>query len=102
MANGFKVEAQKTWWQGNSTRIWRLASITMFLGLASWTLVRITEIPDKYVCKTDFVWAIDKIEKKIDGMNNNFGKKFDKINDNLIEIARNEGNPARRDPGSGG
>ena len=84
MPNRVKSEATKTWWQGNSTRMWRLTTITVFLALASWTLVKITEFPEKYICKTDFIRAVERIEGKID-----------KINDNLLEVIKNERQPRR-------
>lgn len=72
-----KQEGQsKTWWQGNSTRVWRvllIAYISTLSFFGAWMFNRTCEI----VPRAEFYTVMERFENKID-----------KINDNLLQVIR--------------
>ena len=79
LSDNLKRESDRvTWWEGNSTRVWRcsmlvLMSVVSFLG--SWMFLEIVELSDKFVTKQDY----DQVCLRIDG-------KLDLINEHLLTM----------------
>lgn len=69
----------KDWWDGNSTRAWRILATLLFAVLLSalgWVAGAVVEMPDKYVCKEDYqrqqeqvVRTLERLEGKADEIN---------------------------------
>ena len=57
---------QQTWWEGNSTRLWRTL-VLMYLGLitalGTYGMVKVVEIPEKYPTKPELQCMIDRLER---------------------------------------
>lgn len=74
-----------TWWEGNSTRMWRvlaagwLSLLSFFIG---WSFQQITTFPTTYATKNDVACLQQAIDRQIDRSNSNFVR----VNDKLDEI----------------
>lgn len=69
----------KTWWEGNSTKMWR-TSILMYLSiltaLGTWGLMRVAEMPEKYPTKSELQCMVDRLEHAVDKQS----AKIDELN----------------------
>jgi len=79
------------WWDGNSTRVWRVF-VLMFIGLlsfiSSWMFNNIAGLSDKFVTKADFQCVVERLEKTIDGRFNNLDSKVDEQSRYLRDLNR--------------
>ena len=70
---------EKTWWDGNSTRAWRLLVIAL-IGILSflnqWAFTKITEMPEKYPTKSELQCMVDRLEHAVDKQS----AKIDELN----------------------
>ena len=70
---------RRTWWDGNSTRVWRCSMLTLmslisFLG--SWVFLTVVEFPSKFVIKNEYHVACIRIEDKLDKINEHLLKLY--------------------------
>ena len=81
-----RMEEPKTWWEGNSTRFWRLLIIG-YLGIVgfflAWGFEQLTTIPVIYPTKTEINRLVDKMEF-------NFNKLGDKIDNYMYTTTREQ------------
>lgn len=83
-----RPEKERTWWEGNQTRAWRLfvtAFIAMMAFISSWMFNSIDQarnnlssLSDKYVTKQDFQCAVNRLE---DAFNSRFSSLDQKVDD---------------------
>ena len=80
-----------TWFNGNFNKIIIVASLSIFLSVTAWGLVRIVDIPttlSNYVLKSDFSIAQSMLNFKVDAMGEKTDAKFEIMN---LEIERKLG-----------
>ena len=74
-----ETDQERTWWDGNSTRVWR-TSLILYIGilsfLAAFIFNKVVEIPGTYPnkaeiaqVKSEILTNLDNIDKKVDDIN---------------------------------
>ena len=75
---------ERGWWDGNSTRVWRIL-VLAYMGimgfLGSWAFTQITQVPEKYPNKTEIQCMVDRLDSRF----NSLDHKVDRINEFLRE-----------------
>ena len=75
---------QRTWWDGNSTRMWRIL-VVAYMGimafLGSWVFNQLTALPEKYPDKTELRCLVERLDNRFNSLDN----KVDRINEYLRE-----------------
>lgn len=81
---------ERTWWEGNQTKAWRLfvaLFIAMTTFISTWMFTNVDQtkndvsgLSDKYVTKSDFQCAIDKLERALDMRFSRLDSKMDDTN----------------------
>jgi len=79
------------WFNGNFNKIILVASLSIFLSVTAWGLVRIVDIPttlSNYVLKSDYGIAHSTLNLKVDNAGEKTNAKFEVLN---LEIERKLG-----------